>query len=61
MKRIILTAINIIIFIAMLVFLALLDSDSYIPYLIGYILCMAWFILFCYANNYFYHNDRQTV
>ena len=58
MKRAILYTINFIIFMAMLTFVALLDSDNYIPYLIGFLLCMAWFVLFCYANNYFYHNDR---
>lgn len=58
MKRAILYTINFIIFMAMLTFIALLDSDNYIPYLIGFLLCVAWFTLFCYANNYFYHNDR---
>lgn len=58
MKRAILSTINFIIFVAMLTFVALLDSDNYKPYLIGFILCVAWFTLFCYANNYFYHNDR---
>ena len=61
MKRAILYTINFIIFMAMLTFVALLDSDNYMPYLIGFLLCVAWFTLFCYANNYFYHNDRQAV
>lgn len=60
MKRIILTTINFIVFMAMLTFVALLDSDNYMPYLIGFLLCVVWFMLFCYANNYFYHNDRQV-
>jgi Ca2+/Na+ antiporter len=58
MKRAILYTLNFIIFMAMLTFIALLDSDNYMPYMIGFILCVAWFTLFCYANNYFYHNDR---
>ena len=58
MKKAILYTLNFIIFMAMLTFIALLDSDNYIPYLIGFLLCVAWFTLFCYANNYFYHNDR---
>ena len=52
-KRAILYTLNFIIFMAMLTFIALLDSDNYIPYLIGFLLCVAWFTLFCYANNYF--------
>ena len=60
MKRIILTTINFIVFMAMLTFVALLDSDNYTPYLIGFLLCMAWFALFCYANDYYYHSDRQV-
>ena len=58
MKKAILYTLNFIIFMAMLTFIALLDSDNYIPYLIGFLLCVAWFTLFCYANNYFYHSDR---
>ena len=58
MKRAILYTLNFIIFMAMLTFVALLDSDNYIPYLIGFLACMAWLTLFGYANGYFYHNDR---
>ena len=58
MKRAILYTINFIVFMAMLTFVALLDSVNYIPYLIGFLACMAWLTLFCYANGYFYHNDR---
>ena len=61
MKRAILYTLNFIIFMAMLTFIALLDSDNYMPYMIGFLLCVAWFTLFCYTNNYFYHNDRQAV
>jgi hypothetical protein len=58
MKKVILYTINFIIFMAMLTFIALLDSDNYMPYLIGFLACMAWLTLFGYANGYFYHNDR---
>ena len=61
MKKIILKTINFIVFVALLTFIALLDSDNYMPYLIGFLACMAWLTLFGYANDYFYHNDRQAV